>query len=189
MRYIESIKIEHGYIQDLKYHQDRITRTIGRNLNIETAVPDEYCDGVVKCRIIYDESGIKEIGYFNYIEPIIRTLKVIECNDITYDYKFENRCYIDRLMECREGCDDIVIVKNGQITDSSFCNIIFRNKSGLFTSDTPLLEGTKRARLIAEKKLNVVAITIDDIYLYDEIILINAMCEIAPILISEIKIN
>ncbi len=66
-----------------------------------------------------------------------------------------------KIFLCKKTADDIIITKNGNITDSSFSNLVFESSDGaLFTPETYLLEGgTKRKFLlkngiIREKKDN-----------------------------------
>ena len=74
--------------------------------------------------------------------------------------------------------DDILIVKNGLITDSSFCNIIFKNEEGLFTPLNPLLKGTKRQYLLDKNIIKEREIYLQNLNEYNEVILINAMIDI-----------
>lgn len=178
MRYIETIKIENGKIQNLEYHMARVARTIGHELDICAIIPWQHSLGTVKYRLIYDSSGILEISYSPYITPPIKTLKVIECSDINYEFKLEDRTAIDSLMAQKGFCDDIIITRDSNVTDSSFSNILFKNSEGLFTSDTPLLRGTKREQMIDRELIKVIPITTNDIKRYDQIILVNAMTTI-----------
>ena len=81
-------------------------------------------------------------------------------------------------------CDDILILKNGLISDTSFCNVIFENREGFFTPKRPLLKGVKRELLIKDKVIEELDITMDNIQSYDNIILINAMIEFNEISID-----
>ena len=80
--------------------------------------------------------------------------------------------------------EDIIIVKNGFVTDSSFSNLIFFDGKEWYTPSTPLLKGTTRARLLNEKKITERVIKIEDIKNYKSISLINAFNEIGDILID-----
>ncbi|MCA1759522.1 MAG: aminotransferase class IV, partial [Bacteroidales bacterium] len=82
---------------------------------------------------------------------------------------------LNLLFEKRGICDDIIIVKNGCITDSSFANIVFFDGVKWWTPDTPLLPGTQRAKLLEENKIFECRITPKDISIYSKVGLINAM--------------
>lgn len=128
-------------------------------------------------RIIYDENEIKEVTFSHYKQPKIETLKLIECSNIDYHFKYEDRSKINELMLQKEDCDDILITRNGEISDTSFCNVVFQNNEGLFTPDTPLLKGTKREYLLNKGIIKERRITIDALQKYYNIILINAMVD------------
>ena len=104
--------------------------------------------------------------------------------NIEYDFKYENRDCINNLMIQKGDCDDILILRNGLISDTSFCNVIFENREGFFTPKRPLLKGVKRELLIKDKVIEELDITMDNIQSYDNIILINAMIEFNEISID-----
>lgn len=176
MRYIETIKILDGIPFNLSYHQKRMKITSGITLP-QIIIPYEFRTGLVKCRIIYGMEVI-ETTFFHYTLPSINSLKIVKSTDIEYSKKSEERSQINTLYNQRDDCDDILIIKNGAVTDSSFCNVIFKNKEGLFTPSSPLLSGTKREKLLDEKIITSRLITIDDIKSYDSIYLVNAMIEL-----------
>ena len=78
----------------------------------------------------------------------------------------------------REQFDDIIIIRNGLVTDSYYANLCFEKKGELFTPVVPLLNGTKRMKLISEKKIIPIDIKPKEINSYDRIHLINAMIDI-----------
>ena len=47
-----------------------------------------------------------------------------------------------------DGFDEVVIVKNGFISDTTISNLAFFDGSEWHTPNTPLLKGTKRAELL-----------------------------------------
>lgn len=181
MRYIETIKIVDGVPRNVEAHLARMERTIGKRHPL-----DLRCElmGVVKCRILYHQLNIDEVIYSQYTRPNIESLALVECPTIDYGYKFEDRTSIATLYAQRGNTDDIIITQHRAITDSSFCNIIFENRDGLFTPDTYLLNGTKRQQLIASGMVRECHITTDDISKYDRIHLINAMLELDDVVIS-----
>ena len=86
-----------------------------------------------------------------------------------------DRKEIDKLFEKRGKADDILIVKNGFITDTSIANIAFFDGKKWFTPKTCLLRGTTRERLLKEKKIFEKDIRVEDIKRYKKIALLNAM--------------
>ena len=94
---------------------------------------------------------------------------------MTTALKYADRDELNRLYEMRGDCDDIIIVKNGMLTDASSANITFLKNGRWYTPAKPLLQGTARARMISEGKLSVLNITADNISDFEAVRLINAM--------------
>jgi len=88
-------------------------------------IPTHLRKGLVKCRIVYS-NDIQEITYTPYQPKSIKSLKLVEDNTIDYHCKYLDRNHINELYTQRGNCDDIIIVKNGMLTDSSYSNIALR---------------------------------------------------------------
>ena len=180
---VETIRTEEGRLLNISFHNERMKRSLYGifGLKNETdlekliVVPEFARKGIYKCRVEYDQK-IRKIDFFLYKIKPVNSLKLIENNEIDYRFKFLNREAIDRLMANRGECDDIIIIKNGFVTDSSYANLIFMDRSGnQVTPETFLLKGTRRESmlkqgLITEKKINY-----SDINKYIKVKLINAM--------------
>lgn len=130
--------------------------------------------GLYKCRVVYREQ-IETIEFIPYEAKHIQSLKLIHDHEIDYAYKFEDRSRINILLEQRQFCDDILIIKNGLVTDSSFSNIIFFDGYKWVTPRTPLLKGTMRQFLLEAAEIKEETITIQDIPSFKTFRLINAM--------------
>jgi len=178
----------------MDFHNERFNRSrrdlfhITEDINLESFISSEILNtkGNYKCRILYD-SEIKKIQISPYNLPEIRSLKIVEDNNIQYAYKYKNRDAIDQLVSLRKNSDDILIIKNGFVTDTSYCNIVFIKDDKLYTSNTPLLKGTKRAKLLKEGKIIEIEIKPTDIKLFQKAYLINAMIDLEDNV--EISIN
>jgi len=181
MNIVETIRIENGKFESLRFHNARFNRTrrelfgIHDELNLSNiiVIPDNASEGIHKCRIIYNDSILRiEIAPYHFRK--IRTLKVIHSDTIQYPYKFEDRSELGNLLkEISE--DDIIIVKNGFVTDASYANVAFFDGRSWFTPDTCLLPGTRREQLIEEGTIQPVKISIDDMQQYVCCKLINSM--------------
>lgn len=188
---IETIKIFNGKLYNINFHNDRFNKSRNIIFNINDCcylqdlikLPFQFIDGLIKCRILYSKE-IEKIDFENYNKPSINTLKIVHDNEITYSFKFKDRKAIESLKSLKENCDDIIIVKNKKITDSSFCNIVLFDGIKYFTPDTPLLEGTKRKQLIQEGIIYVEEISVDDLKLFKEVFLINSMNNLGDIKIK-----
>jgi 4-amino-4-deoxychorismate lyase len=181
-RLIESIKLESGRFLRLHYHQARVDRALTDlfqlkneiNLTTEIAKHTYSKIGLFKCRIVYGKQ-VESIEFVPYEPRIIESLKVVYDNAIDYSYKYEDRSGIDTLFGQRQFCDDVLIVKNGFVTDSSFSNIIFFDGFQWITPNTPLLKGTMRQFLIDAAEIKEQSVSVQDIPSFKSFRLINSM--------------
>ena len=125
---------------------------------------------------MYDQHT-HEVSFAPYTPKEIKTLRVIADDSIVYSHKLEDRSAINRLYEKRNGCDDVLIVKAGLVTDCSFSNIVFRKGGTWITPSSALLPGTMRQKLIDDKRIQVADIRASDISSFDSFRIINAMLE------------
>ncbi len=177
---LETIKIIDGKIQNLSYHQARYESSL-RTLNKKVhSLLEEFItppkEGTYRCRIIYDENNIK-VEYFPYTLSSIDSLKLIYENNIEYSLKYADRTQLDRLFELRKECDDILIVKNSYLTDTSKANIALFDGSQWYTPSNPLLFGTTRARYLDEGKLLEKTLHVDDLPNFSKVAVLNAMVD------------
>lgn len=180
--YIETIRLQDGELRNLPYHQERFERTRSKELGLKThpllhqviRVPDGMDKGLLKCRVVY-EKEIERCEFKIHARLSVRSLQLVYSDSITYPYKLANRSELDALYHLKGACDDILIVKEGCITDSYYANPAFWDGRNWFTSDTPLLPGTMRASLIDAGMLKVTGISPADLGKYQQVRLINAM--------------
>ena len=179
-KFLETIKIFDGKIYNLSYHQKRYESVL-KSFNItkiqkiqDFIIPPK--NGLFRCRLIYDFENIK-VSYHPYVKKEINSLKLIYNDRINYSYKYANRNNIDKLFHLKTTCDDILIVKNSLITDTSIANIAFYKNDTWFTPKTPLLKGTTRQRLFDEGRLFEKDIRVDEIRNFSKIALLNAMID------------
>ena len=130
----------------------------------------------VKCRIVYHES-IREISFERYIPKLITSLKLVEAS-LDYSFKLADRSSLNDLLLQKGTCDEILITRNGFITDTSYSNVVLSRGEQFFTPENPLLNGTKRQKLLREGFIMEKAIHRDSLRDYDRIYLINAMLDI-----------
>jgi 4-amino-4-deoxychorismate lyase len=180
----ETICIKEGQIPHTEWHEKRYAASyrifFGRATHkriLEGIVLPDFCkNGIWKLKISYNE--FEKISSFEPYEfRPINTLKLVEDNTIDYSRKYTDRNHLNTLFGKREQCDDILIVKNGFITDTSFCNIVFFDGSLWITPADPLLKGTARERLLHEGKILEKNITNRDMRNFESFKLINAMRE------------
>lgn len=164
----------------MSYHQKRyesVLNSLGIEKKkdlIEYLNPPEF--GIYRCRLVYTHDEIN-VSYHEYQKKDIKSLKLIFNNEIDYSLKFENREDIDVMYKQRDDGDDILIIKDLLVTDTSIANIAFYKNGEWFTPKTPLLKGTTRARLIDEGKIFEADIKVQDIRSFSKIALLNAMID------------
>jgi len=191
----ESIKIENQQVCNLEWHLQRMKYSLehvfgcaipfippGDKNNNGTSpflIGDILAEmgfphGILKCKMTYT-LGIIDIQITPYVISNTQTYRLVECNGLNYDHKYADRLDIEELYGRRNGADDIIIVKNGCITDSSTANLVFFDGERYVTPDTPLLAGTHRARLLHQGIIVAERITPADIQRYQSFCPINAM--------------
>ncbi|MCU0376893.1 MAG: aminotransferase class IV [Bacteroidales bacterium] len=190
MRFIESIRMTGGVPQNAGYHLRRVARSVTDHYSSTVAyrvaedflkliqyIEKEYASDSIttrKLRVIYG-SGIEEWTADEYVTKKISTLKFVHDDSITYRYKYADRSSIEKLFSQRGDCDDIIICRNGLVTDSSYSNIIVSDATGFYTPSSSLLEGCMRQQLLDEKRITVKQISVNDLNNYRYIYLVNAL--------------
>ncbi|MDR4955260.1 aminotransferase class IV [Chryseobacterium sp. ES2] len=180
-QFIESIKVEDQEIFLLDLHQKRVNQTFshfGKEDSIDLAKiyknlqHDE--DGLFKLRIAYDLDKKIRTQMIPYAIPEIQDFKLVENNSFDYSFKFEDRKELDK-MKAKAKAEEIIIVKNNHITDTSFSNLLFLKGKDWFTPSTYLLNGVQRQYLLKQKKIKEMEITLQNIKQFTHFQIINAL--------------
>ena len=177
---LETIQAIDGEIQYLSYHQARYEnslRTLNKKIKYdlkEFITPPS--EGVYRCRVIYNENDIN-VTYHPYTFNEINSLKLLTDDTIDYPLKYENRTELDRLFDLRKECDDILIVKNSLLTDTSKANIALFDGSKWYTPKNPLLQGTSRARYLDEGRIFERTLHVKDLSGFSKVAVLNAMVD------------
>jgi 4-amino-4-deoxychorismate lyase len=179
-KFFETIKILDGHVFHLEYHQERyesVLKSLGigefKNISEYLQAPEK---GLFRCRMVYDADSL-EITCHEYKKREVKTLKLVYDDAIEYAQKSTDREKLNALYDLRENCDDVLIVRNSLITDTSIANIAFYREGVWYTPKKPLLEGTTRARLLKSKKIEEADIKEEDLKDYSGVALLNAMIE------------
>jgi 4-amino-4-deoxychorismate lyase len=193
--FVESIKLKDGVFYRLQLHQERV------NMAFATFFPDEepinvfenlfqYAipqSGIYKCRLVYDVD-MQSLDFVPYERREIRSLKLVKTDIESCSYKLEDRAVYNAAFAQRGECDDVLLVKNGLLTDTSYCNIALSDGENWFTPCTPLLYGVNRADLLANEKLIEKDIPVADLKNYQKIALFNAMVEFGELVLDTTEI-
>lgn len=178
----ETICLKDGVLLHLPYHQERLNRSRmllfvkSDFIDLEKAISvPTYClKGIWKCRVTYAEDILK-VEFIEYISKPVRCLTCVIGDAIDYTHKYVERASIYSLM-ANIYTDDILIIKNGLVTDTSMANIALYDGKKWITPAAPLLAGTTRARLLKEEKIVADEITLKDLPKFKKSTLFNAMC-------------
>ena len=179
---IESIRLFDGQFSNLSFHEQRMNnsfkqlfgRTVKTNLYQYLTSMEFPSSGLYKCRVLYDHQAMTT-EFLAYTFKPVTSLKLVESDAILYDHKYVDRSLINQLMEKRGACDDILIIKKGCVTDSSYANIVFKKESKWYTPYSYLLKGTMRENLLQSGKIIEDAISVNDIANFEKFKLINSM--------------
>ena len=178
--FLETIKAVDGEIFHLSFHQKRlesVLRSLGsREFPSLLHLLNPPKKGLYRCRVLYTKDTV-DVSYHPYLQREIHSLKLIYDDTIVYDKKYANRDMLNTLFSLKKEADDILIIKNGLVTDTSIANIAFFDGKKWLTPKTPLLEGVTRERLLEEKKIFKQDIQVEDLASFTKVALLNAMID------------
>lgn len=180
----ETICVENRRLKNLSYHETRLNKTRRElwgyadawNLNALLRVPDDVDESMHKCRLAYSKE-VDHIKWEPYSRREIRKIRRVYDDKIDYQYKYDDRDALNTLFLQRGDADEILIIKNGLVTDSNYCNVAFFDGTRWLTPASPLLPGTQRALLLDEGMIETAEIRESDIGKFSRIRLFNAMVD------------
>lgn len=115
---------------------------------------------------------------FDYTPKHISRLKIIHHNDIDYRYKYNDRTQLNLLLNTAKSAfdvDEIIIVKQGKVSDCTIGNLLFGRQGRWYTPNTPLLRGTQRQFLLDQGRIALADIGVDELKNYEKLMIINAL--------------
>lgn len=180
--FVETLSSQGGVVRNLPLHEARLNATCQYFWNEKewvdltpyvAQIPHSTCQ--LKVRILYDEKGVQNVSFEPYRRRSIGSLRLLFSDTIEYRFKSTQREALQWLFEQRDGCDDVLIVRNGLLTDTSFSNIALFDGGAWYTPAEPLLEGTMRASLLKEGKLRERDIAASELLSYQKLMLLNAL--------------
>ena len=192
-QFIESIKVEDQKAFLMEFHQKRVNDTFAHfgaqgSIDLEKIFKslehDE--DGLYKLRIVYDLNRNFKHQMIPYAIPEIENFQLVENNSYDYSFKFEDRKEFEK-MKTKAKTEEIIIVKNNHITDTSYTNILFLKGETWYTPTTYLLNGVMRQHLLKEKKIKEAEITLQNIREFTHFQLINSMNDFDDMFIYPIE--
>lgn len=179
---LETICLLDGHLLHLDYHEARLNsaRTqlwnAGDPWSLEKLLSgyDLPQQGLFKCRLVYDLELLK-FEWEPYLRRPINSLKKVYDNQISYAFKYLDRSSLTNLFAQKGDKDDVLIIKNGLLTDTSYCNIALYDGKEWYTPASPLLPGTQRALLVDSGMIKAASIEENRLSQYQLIRLFNAM--------------
>ncbi|MBS6673066.1 MAG: aminotransferase class IV [Haemophilus paraphrohaemolyticus] len=175
----ETIAIIDGIPQNLAFHQARMDNTIEKlfqktsvfNLEEIIQVPTEYQNGLIKCRIDYNQQDFNII-FSDYQRREIRNYQCVYLDNLDYTLKYTNRTIFEDINMIK---DEAVIIHDKKVTDCRIGNLIFFKDGIWYGSKNYLLKGTQLSRLLSENRVQLKEINADEIHQYEKVMMINAM--------------
>lgn len=187
---IESIKIYNGRVYNIQQHDLRCNASRYELFGIEKPirlrenirVPPSCRSGLFKCRVVYDYE-IQTIEFIPYMVRKVDKVAVVVDDEIEYPHKFLARPELDVLRFSASEADEILIVKNGLLTDAYYYNIVLEIEGRLLTPKMPLLKGVMRSKLLHYKRIKECRLTLTDLENARRILLINALTNLGQIIV------
>lgn len=183
-QFIETIAVDESKPLHLEWHQRRVDSTMqyfypGHNHSWQLEkcieVPEDFQNGLVKCRILYDAHHFS-IHYSAYTPKNIASLKLVQLpQEFDYRYKYADRSMLEHLYGMRDDADDVLLAHENWITDSSVANIAFKKKGKWYTPSNPLLAGTTWKRLIMKGILKPRPINLKELQTFEAFKVFNAL--------------
>ncbi len=172
----ETIKAIDGVLQHIDYHQARFDKTrqecYGSADKISLSsllLPPKNL--TCKVRVEYAQK-VLHVDYIPYLPRLINSFCIVE-SDLNYTYKWSNREEINALLV--EDYDDIMIIKNGLLCDTSIANVALLIDGVWMTPQMPLLTGVTRQRLIDSGFLQVENLTEESLQKMEKFAIMNAL--------------
>lgn len=182
-----TIKLEKNKLLQLDYHNQRVNYTRHKlfgstdNWNIANMIdiPELDADKIYRCRFLYNKSNFVT-EFIPYQPRPITKLYLVHDDQIDYSFKYTDRSRFDDLRKqlTNPHDSDVLIVKKGLVTDTSFANIAFSDGKKWHTPDSPLLKGTKRAFYLSNGTLTERRISPADFSGFTRARLINALLDV-----------
>lgn len=188
-RLLESIKVVGNEPCNLSLHEQRLNDS--RRTLLRPDLPPIHLAGVLdtaclnpaltyKARVICSVE-VEKVEYEVYKKREIRSLALVESAGISYSHKFADRSGIEALLEKKGEADDILMAKDGRITDTSYANVCLWDGTGWVTPGQPLLKGTKRAWLLGKGLIKEQSVFVKDLPSFEKLCLINAMLDLGEL--------
>ncbi len=183
---LETFRIENGKVAHLDYHQARLDKAqqdiyqVSGTISLQDFFNHHTLpiNGIFRGRMLYEEE-INQFEIIPYHENTIKTFSLCELVEFEYPYKWADRSFFVQQKELHPESDEIIFYSKNKIQDCCIANLAFLKNDKWYTPKSPLLEGTTRARLLAENKIQELDIFVDKLIEFDRICPINVFRELS----------
>lgn len=188
-RFIETICFENGQYPLLSLHQQRVNKAFACHFPgekphvLSEVLPQLDFSGKYKVRMEYDHKSM-DIEWSGHHKREIRSIKLIPHDSIDYAHKYADRSELKALYDQRGEADEVLIIKQGCVTDAFYYNPVFRDGERWYCPDTYLLNGVRRQLLIMSGKVEIMKIAESDIFHFNKISLVNALNDLGDIVLT-----
>lgn len=188
---IESIRLEDGTLHLCTLHEARMKRSLSALCPDSPLLKALERDGLVglltphlphvlpreltKVRLVYSCADLLEIRLEPYTPRTIRHLRLLEIDEsLDYAHKYLDRSVLPRPRDLQDD-EEVLYVRSGLLTDTSYTNIVLRFGDSLLTPRRPLLAGIMREHLLEVGLLDKADLDTNALAQASTIYLINAM--------------
>lgn len=121
-----------------------------------------------------------DCSLFSYKTQKLKNFKILK-SDVNYERKFLDRSALDEIFAKRGANDDVLIEKNGILTDTTIANIAILQNDIWITPKNHLLKGTIRQRLLNNSFLIERNFGIKELLSAQSFAILNAMIDFLEI--------
>ncbi len=183
----ETVRVKNNALQHIAFHNNRVNHALKHLFQIHEQwdlsemieIPELDPNVIYRCRFNYSRK-VMGVEFIPYAPRVVRKLYLVDCGNMDYSFKYSDRSALEKLKENIPEPDisDVLLVKRGLITDTTFSNIVFFDGYNWYTPATPLLKGTRREFYIRNQTIRPCDISVSDLFKYTKARLINAMLDL-----------
>lgn len=191
---IETIRVQRGGICLLPLHLERMRNSLealgqtdspmmrlltsGRlSQELEHYVQTHhslYDSPTLKLRLTYTHRGVQTCTLSPYNLRTVERLRLWEVSeDLDYSIKRSDRASLE--LAVQQAGAEVILVRGGEISDTSYSNLVVHLGGELLTPERPLLRGVMREHLLRSGRIRTARLRPADLQQATEIHLINAM--------------
>ena len=182
---LETLCVQEGVLLDLVWHERRMQesyRTLyGRDCPYTLSIDEELLpqEEEWRARFLYGREG-GEWSFYPYKRLAIKSFALVAADGLDYALKWADRSALEALFAQRGEADEVILVQDGLLTDTSKANIAFLREGRWWTPERPLLWGTCLLRHLEEGRLHPASIGVLDLASYEAMTFFNSFWDFEP---------